>query len=882
MAYDLIYNIAFSGTSQEIKRLSQLAAKIKEVRALIANPQASVIDVEKNKLALKAYEQGYRNLQSAQSRQLKSYKDESGSLNSLRAELNHNKASYDALSKAERESATNGQALLKSINQLDIAIKKIEADTGRFQKNVGNYPKTFGEALSSIKMGYVAVAGAITGAIASVVKFVEAYDQEIQAHKKLGNALDGRINMTRHLIDYAKELEGITTVPEHAIVEMESFLAAQGRTETQIKKTIQAAIQLSAVTGKDLDASVKMLDSSYSGVLKGLNRLDPRFKELSKTQLANGAAIDLVNEKYKGFAEVAAQEGIGPIKQLGNAWEHIKESIGGAVAGAILPAVQSLKKLTEALNETIEPHKAESEIMKETLNSFNLEVNTLKNANLSQEARKQLLTEINSKYKEYLPQLLTEKMTIEDISDIQNKVNQNMMTKIIMTAYQDKITEQLKKELKAREGLANIEIEEGKQIQKNLDMTDVQAKSSEELAKERFGTKSRELIKGYNNAVIDSSGKTKDEIKAIYQQMAKDANISWEAIIAEMNKKDAVSGNIEEGEKERLKREKKEMEDYYKAYEQQLKEFDELYQTLLDSQQLSLQDQIDHEIEILENKASYDTMSLEEQEIAKQVIRDKYRKIEAENQTTKEEKKELSIAQKQALDDTQFALEQADQEYKGKKALLDKELLEGKIGHQRYAKDVAKLDEELKNIKIKNIQQSLGHAASLFKQNTITYKALSIADATISTWTAAAAALKLPFPFNWIQEALVIASGMEDVAKIAGIGVKAERGALIGGNRHSQGGTMVNAEEGETIINRRSSAVFRPMLSAINSYNGWGVPFAERGMLIPASNSIQGMSREEAVQMFQTGLESIRVHVLERDITSVQSRVKVAEYENRF
>lgn len=56
----------------------------------------------------------------------------------------------------------------------------------------------------------------------------------------------------------------------------------------------------------------------------------------------------------------------------------------------------------------------------------------------------------------------------------------------------------------------------------------------------------------------------------------------------------------------------------------------------------------------------------------------------------------------------------------------------------------------------------------------------------------------------------------------------ASRGRYIHGRTHAQGGEVIEAEAGEVIINRRSTARFLPLLSAINEAGG-GIPFASAG-----------------------------------------------------
>jgi hypothetical protein len=69
---------------------------------------------------------------------IKSVQAQEGSINQLRLQLNQATKAYDAMSKAERESG-KGTTLLTNIQNTTTALKQLEANTGRFQRNVGNY-----------------------------------------------------------------------------------------------------------------------------------------------------------------------------------------------------------------------------------------------------------------------------------------------------------------------------------------------------------------------------------------------------------------------------------------------------------------------------------------------------------------------------------------------------------------------------------------------------------------------------------------------------------------------------------------------------------------------------------------------------------------------
>ena len=91
-------------------------------------------------------------------------------------------------------------------------------------------------------------------------------------------------------------------------------------------------------------------------------------------------------------------------------------------------------------------------------------------------------------------------------------------------------------------------------------------------------------------------------------------------------------------------------------------------------------------------------------------------------------------------------------------------------------------------------------------------KALALFQAIVSTSRAVAEALP-----NIPLSILVGAAGAIQIAAIASQPVpKFEKGGEVGGKRHSEGGTIVEAEKGEYIVNRKQTSAHRRELNALN------------------------------------------------------------------
>lgn len=202
-------------------------------------------------------------------------------------------------------------------------------------KDVAKSMKKIGSTLTKILSPLAALA-AVSAKTANT---------QMQAEAKLLNALKGREDVQKRLIAQAAELQGRSLFGDEEIINQQAVLAAMGLTEQQINDIIEAAVQLSAATGMSLDSAVKNLAKTYSGLAGELGESIPALRELTKEQLQNGDAVKLINEQYKGFAETAAQAGIGPLGQLKNQLGDLSEQIGIILMPFVTSLANALSKL---------------------------------------------------------------------------------------------------------------------------------------------------------------------------------------------------------------------------------------------------------------------------------------------------------------------------------------------------------------------------------------------------------------------------------------------------------------------------------------------------------------------------------------------------------
>lgn len=214
--------------------------------------------------------------------------------------------------------------------------QQVEKDMGRFEKKLTSVGKSLSMKLTAPLMALGAVS-------------LNNADVQQQAEARLLTALKGRSDVQQRLLTQASELQSRSILGDEVIIGQQAYLASLGMTEAQIGKVIEAAAQLSAATGMTLESAVKNLAKTFGGLTGELGESIPKLKEFTSEQLKNGEAVDFILENYKGFAETAAKEGLGAVKQLKNAWGDFLEQIGSTMLPAVNNLAQALSRAVGVL-----------------------------------------------------------------------------------------------------------------------------------------------------------------------------------------------------------------------------------------------------------------------------------------------------------------------------------------------------------------------------------------------------------------------------------------------------------------------------------------------------------------------------------------------------
>ena len=187
-----------------------------------------------------------------------------------------------------------------------------------------------GVALGTAKKAFQAVAKVVN-------ECTEAYKkqhiEEEQLRLAVQNSNSVTSESTRVLLDYASALQKTSNYGDEELIPMMTKLITSGRTEAETMKIMQTAIDMSATGTVSLDTAISQLNQTLNGSVGRLGMQNKELQGLTKEELENGKAVDILAKKYEGMAS----KSIDSSKQLKNAWGDLKETMGKSFENAMSP-----------------------------------------------------------------------------------------------------------------------------------------------------------------------------------------------------------------------------------------------------------------------------------------------------------------------------------------------------------------------------------------------------------------------------------------------------------------------------------------------------------------------------------------------------------------
>ena len=649
-------------------------------------------------------------------------------------------------------------------------------------------------------------------------------------------------------------------------------------------------------SGEDMVREFRRMRDEGINVEKMLKVVDVRQVAAISTMIEHIDKIEQQTEAFRNstgaaqsMADIIQASLQGSILRFQSALDGLRIVLFEKVAPALTSTINALAKFFNIIAKGAETPMSEMlEQDRLKLREYEIE---LKSSNTSQEDRVKIIKELKRLYPDYLKDLNAEKATNVELTTALKNVNDQLANKILLQRENEKIAEQaedeadrlakvIEKEDVLKDLMADLVDTQGFVIKENVSLIeqgeDIITQLEKSYKERNIGGRPQEL-RDIENAVYFLEGaekKLNEEvekgIKLTEQrnQLMERLGIEPEEVVSPRPTVTGIEGtSTGDGD---AKKEAKNISEVMLATQEILaEETFNLQQKFLDGEITTREQYNDL---LLEKQAEFLSEGL-----ALEVL-------------TTEEKMKLTdmlhnVKMQQLKDEQDAEIDRIQQMKETGKLLM-------KIG-----------EAEGGNNKIKQVGIKITQAAAIAEG----------IRGLINAQTGIAAQSKLLFPENIIAMAATAAQVASVIVNLkaflgggggAGSNTNTEvygeqgtafanggltRGGMFEGNSHANGGVKFRvggriheAEGGEAIINKRSTSMFRPVLSAINSYNGNGVKFADGGLLNSGEKFAMGGELRSAQQLISGGTGVSKVVIVESDMTEVQNRISAIESQATF
>ena len=225
----------------------------------------------------------------------------SDSLNGERQKLADMQKAYDQLDRAQRESE-GGKAFLEAIKAQSDAVKGLEEDTGRAQRNVGNYPKAWGDAIPGLNKA--------TGVLSKMgITMDDLKSKGVKAFSGLGQSLKafGKAFITPPIV--------IITAVLGAIMAIVNKVSAAFKKNDDAMTALQKAFAIFKPIGEAIGAVFNAIANAIAKVVEGaakavswiVGKLAPGYKKAADEAQALVQAQDDLQEAERKYTENSAK-----------------------------------------------------------------------------------------------------------------------------------------------------------------------------------------------------------------------------------------------------------------------------------------------------------------------------------------------------------------------------------------------------------------------------------------------------------------------------------------------------------------------------------------------------------------------------------------------
>lgn len=279
------------------------------------------------------------------------YLEESRTLNKLRA-------TYKSLAISKGLAAKETREMGRRVNELDTRLKKVDASAGQFQRNVGNYPKTFRNIAVGITAGIVAVTGFVR-AIGRAIKITRNYQD---ANATLAGILGRTTSETQKLQQQQLELGKSTEFSASQVANAQTELARLGQSEENIIAMTPGILSAATALQTDLASAAELVAGQLNAFGLEANRSSEVADVLTKSTQISALNFERLSTALAIVSPAARASGVSIQRTT---------AILGAAADANIDASSAATALRNIYIDLADKGITFEEAMSEITNSTN-------------------------------------------------------------------------------------------------------------------------------------------------------------------------------------------------------------------------------------------------------------------------------------------------------------------------------------------------------------------------------------------------------------------------------------------------------------------------------------------------------------------------------
>jgi predicted transcriptional regulator len=203
------------------------------------------------------------------------------------------------------------------------------------------------------------------------------------------------------------------------------------------------------------DAVGQIMDRSFA---QAGDRVETLSMKLDQQRAAVTNLKTEVGEKLAPIYMSVTKGGLEFVNAIANTFEYASKGYA-----EMFRSIGLLERQQDKFGKSIsETGKKRIESEEKSLFQLNAMLSSLQDNNLEEDQRRILINKINTEYKDYLPNLLSEKQTLEDIRDVAREVNQTARERINQIIFQEKINKATQDGVQAQKDLNELTVEQSK------------------------------------------------------------------------------------------------------------------------------------------------------------------------------------------------------------------------------------------------------------------------------------------------------------------------------------------------------------------------------------------------------------------------------------